>query len=176
MIPLYLDGDFQEPPYETGERYYTVTPIPFSGRHDGEILATVDPPIVCADGSFSTVRLQARELRIREEIGKLICGEQDVVTVFVSSADEIGDGFAIRVSSLATHVPEVWARGGYWQWFVDAINAFVERHGHADVPEDHVEDSFDLGVYVAGLRERHQYGTLMEEEENLLNALPGWRW
>jgi hypothetical protein len=175
-IPLYLGGQFEEGPIETVDRFHTIHPIPFSGEDESEILATVDPPIRHADGSISTIRLRSRSSSIREEIGRLVLGEQDGVAVYVGSADGDDDGFGIRVSEISTTVREVWRRGGYWQWFSDAILAFAVQEGHTDVPEGHIESGMPLAGYVELSRNMYGHGMLSAELVAFMESFPGWSW
>ena len=151
-------------------------PIPDSGEDEYEILAIVEPPIVYDGGQVTTVSLRGHDDRLRDSAGKLLIGDKKILTVWVRSAE--GDSeLGVDFSSVATHLPELWRRGGYWEWFVDAINAFVAREGHADVPPDHVEDGFDdVGQYVDKLRWDHDKGNLSDEQNTFLEALSGWRW
>lgn len=168
-------SEFEDPPLPRAERFHTVTPIPDSGEDDYEILAVVEPPIEYEATPITVVRIRARNRQPLTPDGDLFLQGQKRMTVIVSAVEGDPD-FGIRIASLANHLPELWRRGGYWQWFSDAMAAFVAREGHADVPLDHVEDGFDLGRYADGVRRAHGHGTLREEQEEYLELLPGWRW
>jgi hypothetical protein len=56
------------------------------------------------------------------------------------------------------------------------LQRFVEREGHARVPQKHEEARLRLGVWVNGLRQRHRRGSLDEQQAIRLEALPGWTW
>jgi superfamily II DNA or RNA helicase len=54
--------------------------------------------------------------------------------------------------------------------------AFVEREGHARVPQGRTENGFKLGTWVSGQRQSFSVGKLDPERQSLLSALPGWLW
>src|SRR5262249_53721222 len=51
---------------------------------------------------------------------------------------------------------------------------FVEREGHARVPQAHVEDGYRLGQWVSHQRRRR--ARLTADQARRLAALPGWEW
>jgi hypothetical protein len=72
-----------------------------------------------------------------------------------------------------------------WSWdpFDDAFNlglrhlrTYVQREGHALVPQIHVEDGFRLGAWVSGRRSAFRRGGLRPEHVQQLEQLPGWTW
>jgi len=44
------------------------------------------------------------------------------------------------------------------------------------VPKGHVEDGFNLGIWIANRRKDHKSGRLSHERVARLEALPGWVW
>jgi hypothetical protein len=55
---------------------------------------------------------------------------------------------------------------------LEHLRRFAARTGHTDVPEMHVEGSYNLGIRVQNARR----GGLNLEEATLLAAIPEWRW
>ncbi len=53
---------------------------------------------------------------------------------------------------------------------------FVQREGHARVPQSHREGSYDLGAWVSGRRRLHSAGRLDPDKASALESLPGWSW
>jgi superfamily II DNA or RNA helicase len=61
----------------------------------------------------------------------------------------------------------------WWKGY-SALKAYVELHGHADVPTKYkTKTGFRLGGWVG---EQRQYKNLQKDRCDLLNALPGFRW
>ena len=56
------------------------------------------------------------------------------------------------------------------------LREFVEREGHARVPQWHREDGYRLGQWVAIQRTAYRGGNLDRERRARLEALPGWMW
>lgn len=67
-----------------------------------------------------------------------------------------------------------------WDKRLEALDAFVEREGHALVPANYIETSngsdISLGSWVSYLRTRHKKGALSPERVAKLEAYPGWEW
>jgi len=72
-----------------------------------------------------------------------------------------------------------------WSWdpFADrfeenfrVLEQFVEREGHARVPDSHVEDGVRLGNWVGTRRSDYRNGKREPEHVARLEALPGWSW
>jgi len=57
-----------------------------------------------------------------------------------------------------------------------ALETFVAREGHADVPLHHREDGVGLGVWVSNMRFTKANTGLREDWARRLEALPGWKW
>ena len=68
------------------------------------------------------------------------------------------------------------------RWFdgYAALRAFVEREGHARVPQEHVEISdrgeVRLGWWITARRTEFRKGKLSQDRVDLLEAIPGWQW
>jgi superfamily II DNA or RNA helicase len=86
--------------------------------------------------------------------------------------DELSDDERVRVEA-APH----------WTWDPsDAsfdrpfgrLEAYVQKYGHARVPQKYQDDGVNLGVWVAGLRQRRE--RLSEGHKARLESLPGWSW
>ena len=72
-----------------------------------------------------------------------------------------------------------WAwnpRDARWEEGFARLGAYVERTRHALVPEDHVEDGFRLGGWVATQRSLFRREKLDAFRTSRLVALPGWTW
>jgi superfamily II DNA or RNA helicase len=64
-----------------------------------------------------------------------------------------------------------------WEEGFEHLQKFVDREGHARVPQQHAEADFRLGVWVNTQRERHRrQGPLEAGQSGPLEALPGWTW
>ncbi len=72
-----------------------------------------------------------------------------------------------------------------WTWnTVDAaweegfahLRSFAEREGHARVPQQHREDGYKLGAWVANQRAQKRTSRLPDERVWRLDGLPGWTW
>jgi superfamily II DNA or RNA helicase len=64
-----------------------------------------------------------------------------------------------------------------WEQGFDALRRFIEREGHARVPQGfRDEDGYRLGHWVGTQRTVHGRGVLSEERVTRLEALPGWVW
>jgi len=53
---------------------------------------------------------------------------------------------------------------------------FVEREGHARVPQSWREDGYRLGQWVGVQRSDFKKGQLGEARRERLEGLPGWSW
>ena len=79
---------------------------------------------------------------------------------------------------LLNHVPgwswepeqEAWNRG------YSVLEEFCAREGHACAPAQHVEDDFELGVWVKWQRRQFKTDRLPIDRARRLEALPGWVW
>ncbi|MCP4605182.1 MAG: hypothetical protein GY847_32475 [Proteobacteria bacterium] len=63
-----------------------------------------------------------------------------------------------------------------WQEGYSRLLKFVEREGHANVPENHIEDKFGLGEWLMRCRRDYRKGRLPTEHQELLEKQPGWFW
>lgn len=63
-----------------------------------------------------------------------------------------------------------------WEKYYNMLLAFVSRQGHSNVPPNHRESGFPLGLWVKGQRRLYHQGCLMRESKDLLEKLPGWQW
>lgn len=67
-----------------------------------------------------------------------------------------------------------------WSRYLNALNQYAERTGHARVPASHVELTEDgtvnLGVWVAYVRQRYRAGLLSVGRASDLASIPGWEW
>jgi superfamily II DNA or RNA helicase len=82
-----------------------------------------------------------------------------------------------RASLLAELPGWVWnENNALWDHGYLILAQYVEREGHALVPNGHVEDGHRLGSWVTSQRSRHRQHQLSDERVALLEALPGWEW
>jgi len=63
-----------------------------------------------------------------------------------------------------------------WEEGFRRLRQFVDREGHARVPQRHVEDGFKLGQWVRVPRRQYKAGVLDPERQRQLEALPRWDW
>ena len=62
------------------------------------------------------------------------------------------------------------------EWF-KRLQAYVEREGHAKVPDTYKDETgFGLGNWVTHRRMAYKTGTLSSQQIKTLEALPGWVW
>ncbi len=62
------------------------------------------------------------------------------------------------------------------EWF-KRLQAYVEREGHARVPQSYKDETgFRLGNWVTHRRMAYKTGTLSSQQIKTLEALPGWVW
>lgn len=84
---------------------------------------------------------------------------------------------AERASLLEALPGWIWNTGiEDWRRGYEALQQFVQREGHAQVPQGHVESGVELGTWVGTQRWAHSKGTLSGEKVDRLEALPGWLW
>lgn len=71
-----------------------------------------------------------------------------------------------------TWVPknEQWLNG------YNKLMCYYRREGHARVPFDHVEDSFNLGEWVLTQRKAYKSGKVEKYRISKLESLNGWVW
>lgn len=67
-----------------------------------------------------------------------------------------------------------------FQHYLEALNQFIAREGHARVPAAHQEtlagQEVPLGAWVGYTRQRYRRGCLSESRVAILAGLPGWQW
>lgn len=63
-----------------------------------------------------------------------------------------------------------------WDRWFSLLGAFVEREGHARVPQSHVEEGRRLGMWVSVQRQAYRRGGLGAERIRRLESMPGWLW
>jgi superfamily II DNA or RNA helicase len=73
--------------------------------------------------------------------------------------------------------------GWTWNLFADGweegfsrLSRYVERHGHARIPQRYKVDDYKLGQWVGLQRQKHVKGRLDAERQRRLEDLPGWTW
>jgi superfamily II DNA or RNA helicase len=67
-------------------------------------------------------------------------------------------------------------REAAWEEAYACLKAFVERAGHARVPQNWTEDGYPLGTWVANQRGFFRRGKLERERLARLEVLAGWTW
>jgi superfamily II DNA or RNA helicase len=81
---------------------------------------------------------------------------------------------AERISRLDEH-GFIWnARIANWEVGFNALVEFYKREAHIKVPQNHVEGSFNLGIWIANNRKRKHGMTASQIAK--LNEIPGWSW
>jgi superfamily II DNA or RNA helicase len=68
------------------------------------------------------------------------------------------------------------SRAGQWEEGFRRLLDYVEREGHARVPQSYTIDGHKLGWWVTRQRLSHAKGTLDTDRERRLEELPGWAW
>jgi hypothetical protein len=63
-----------------------------------------------------------------------------------------------------------------WEEGFSCLERFVDREGHARVPQRHSEDGYRLGAWVSSQRTASREGRLSAERRARLEALQGWKW
>jgi len=63
-----------------------------------------------------------------------------------------------------------------WQDAFSALVRYVKRNNTSAVPQDHIENSFKLGIWVNKQRSRYRRGTLEAVRIAQLESLKGWTW
>jgi superfamily II DNA or RNA helicase len=63
-----------------------------------------------------------------------------------------------------------------WQSGYRLLRSFVDRTGHAQVPQPHLEGGFLLGAWVNTQRQLFKKGKLSPDRRKRLDALPEWTW
>lgn len=87
---------------------------------------------------------------------------------------QLDDELRDRLEALPRWAWAVRAEG--WDGGFGTLEQFVEREGHAQVPQQHIEDGFRLGAWVANQKVSQRAGRLSEDRRRRLEALPGWAW
>jgi hypothetical protein len=63
-----------------------------------------------------------------------------------------------------------------WEEGFVILSTFVDREGHARVPQRFQESRFQLGLWTANQRASFRRGAISKERAERLEALPGWQW
>jgi superfamily II DNA or RNA helicase len=63
-----------------------------------------------------------------------------------------------------------------WEEGFSRLQAYVELHGDARVPQPYTVDGYPLGRWVSKQRARYSEGTLDAERQGRLQAVAGWTW
>ena len=63
-----------------------------------------------------------------------------------------------------------------WEFWFGLLEWFVQRIGHARVPQSYTVDGYKLGNWVGVQRWSRAKGTLEADREHRLEDLPGWTW
>ncbi len=66
--------------------------------------------------------------------------------------------------------------GRTFEYGVGKLLKFINREGHADVPQRHVEGDFLLGSWVGNRRNDHRTGMLSKCDTKTLVEIPEWGW
>jgi Helicase associated domain len=68
------------------------------------------------------------------------------------------------------------ARAAHWEVGFRYLREYVEKNGHARVPQSCVVDGYRLGTWVNTQRNFRSQGRLDPDRERRLQALPHWAW
>ncbi len=63
-----------------------------------------------------------------------------------------------------------------WNRNFAALQSFVSRTGHTNVPFAHIENEVRLGRWVTNIRSKKAKGLLSDEHCSRLEGIPGWTW
>ncbi|SON61726.1 Putative DNA repair helicase RadD [Mycobacterium simulans] len=63
-----------------------------------------------------------------------------------------------------------------WEEGFSTLLKYIERHGHALVPQSFIGDGYPLGRWVSKQRARYAEGTLDADRRRRLEAASGWTW
>jgi len=63
-----------------------------------------------------------------------------------------------------------------WEEGFDALQKYIEREGHARVPESYMEEDYRLGNWVSAQRTGRNKGRLSQERISRLDSLTEWTW
>jgi Helicase associated domain len=66
--------------------------------------------------------------------------------------------------------------GDRWNLMFEALERFVAREGHANVPPDHVEGSLSVGQWCQMQRALYRRGTMLGDHISAFERLLGWTW
>jgi superfamily II DNA or RNA helicase len=84
---------------------------------------------------------------------------------------------ADRASRLDTIPTWTWSpQAEEWPQSYAALQAFVAREGHAEVPKRHVEAGVSLGTWVQHQRTDYRTGMIGPDRAAALEAVPSWVW
>ena len=88
-----------------------------------------------------------------------------------------GDLEPERAAELSSRLGWVWnARDARVDNALAALDAFIAREGHADVPTVHVEGDMNLGSWVMTQRNAYRAGKLADQRIAVLEQRPEWVW
>lgn len=144
-----------------------------------------DPTSALSASSFRAVWGVLRALRahddvlaeeldvLRRRLGKdhtrvsLRLPNKIILDLPMSVRSDFADAFKMRL------VEQTSAR---WEEWCGVLEAFVDREGHARVPQGQIEASYPLGTWAQHQRQFARAGTLSAERRGYLGSLRGWTW
>ena len=146
------------------------------------VSADSDPSEAVEDSVFDPVwkvlnALRAHDETLAEELDGLrlalgrfgTCGHPHKVVVDMPA--RVGEAF-VR----AFDVRLVERTSPAWPFWYGLLESFVQREGHALVPQKHCESGLMLGSWVTHQRVAWTKGELAAERATQLEDLPGWSW
>jgi len=142
-----------------------------------------DPEVALDDSAFKPVWDVVKALRshddelgeqldeLRRQLGRL--GELQRISLppKILLPERVSAAFA-----RAFHVRLVEQTTASWEFWFGLLDDFVERKGHARIPQSCTVNSYRLGTWVAAQRRGHTRDTLDADQERRLEELPGWTW
>ncbi|CPR10900.1 helicase-associated [Mycobacterium bohemicum DSM 44277] len=143
----------------------------------------VDPEVALNDSAFKPVWDVIKALRshndelaeqldeLRRELGRQGQRPRLPGKIHLDLPARVGSDFA-----LAFDVRLVEQTTASWEYWLGMMQRFVERHGHARVPQSYTVDGYRLGGWVGEQRTNYTEGTLKADRQRRLEDLPGWTW
>jgi transcriptional regulator with XRE-family HTH domain len=107
--------------------------------------------------------------RLKRQLLRVVTADL-LVSPKVLNATNDGTAGLARKRTESTLIAEQWEQN------FNHLLRYVERHGHARVPQSYTVDGHRLGMWVVAQRKGHAKGTLDHNRAHQLKALPGWTW
>jgi hypothetical protein len=152
VIPVFIDTDADPEVVLTGSAFKPVWDVIKALRSHNDALAE-----------------QLDELR--RQLGRRGRRPRLPDNIYLDLPARVGSDFA-----RAFNVRLVEQTTASWEYWFGMMQRFVDRHGHARVPQSYTVDGYRLGGWVGEQRTNYTGGTLKAERQRRLEDLPGWTW